>query len=146
MTPAPADPRVARVVEFFERLSPGDVARLHEVYAANARFRDPFNDVRGIDAIARIFDAMFERLEDCRFVILEAVADERGALLTWDFTFRIRRWRPSVTRRIHGATHLRFDADGRIDLHRDYWDAAGELYEQLPLVGPVLRRLRRWLA
>jgi len=141
-----ADPRVACVIEFYERLAPQDVARLHEIYAEDAYFCDPFNEVRGHAAIARIFDDMFRRLDDCRFVILEAVVDERGALLVWDFTFRIRRWRPGVTRRIHGASHLRFDAAGRVAYHRDYWDAAGELWEKLPLIGPVLRLLRRRLA
>ena len=47
--------------------------------------------------------------------------------------------------RIHGATLLRFDADGRISEHRDYWDAAGELYAKLPLIGPLMRWLKHRL-
>ena len=42
-----------------------------------------------------------------------------------------------------GASALRFAADGRVTYHRDYWDAAGELYAKLPLVGPLLRFLAR---
>ena len=37
-------------------------------------------------------------------------------------------------------------ADGRIARHRDYWDAAGELYEKLPLLGTLMRWLRRRIA
>ena len=44
---------------------------------------------------------------------------------------------------IVGATRLRFDAQGRVAEHRDYWDAAQELYEKLPLIGSVLRAIRR---
>ena len=36
--------------------------------------------------------------------------------------------------------------DGRITLHRDYWDAAEELYEKLPVIGTLMRWLRRRLA
>jgi len=140
------DARAARVIAFFEQLAPADVARLSGIYAANAYFRDPFNEVRGLSAIARIFDDMFARLADCRFVIREVVADERGTLLTWDFTFRIRRFRPATLQTIHGASHLKFDPAGRICYHRDYWDAAEELYAKLPLIGPVMRFLRRRLA
>jgi len=32
------------------------------------------------------------------------------------------------------------------DLHRDYWDAAQELYEKFPVIGWVLRHLRKRLA
>lgn len=47
---------------------------------------------------------------------------------------------------IHGASHIRLAADGKITYHRDYWDAAGGLYVKLPLIGPVLRLLHRRLA
>jgi hypothetical protein len=30
-----------------------------------------------------------------------------------------------------------------VNYHRDYWDAAGELYEQLPLVGGLMRWLKK---
>ena len=32
--------------------------------------------------------------------------------------------------------------DGRIALHRDYWDAAEELYEKLPVLGVLMRWLK----
>jgi hypothetical protein len=44
---------------------------------------------------------------------------------------------------IRGATHLRFAADGRIRYHRDYWDAAEELYAKLPVIGAMTRLLQR---
>jgi hypothetical protein len=36
-----------------------------------------------------------------------------------------------------------FDAQGLVTLHRDYWDAAEELYEKLPVVGALMRWLKR---
>ena len=37
---------------------------------------------------------------------------------------------------------LKLAPDGRVRWHRDYWDAAGELYEKLPVIGAVMRWLR----
>lgn len=137
---------LARVVAFFEHVGPDDVARIDAIYAADAYFRDPFNEVRGVRAVARVYARMFEQLDDCRFVIAETIAEGKSAVLVWNFTFRIRRWRLRGPKAIRGASHLRFTADGRIGYHRDYWDAAEELYAKLPLLGPVLRFLRRQLA
>jgi hypothetical protein len=137
---------VRRLVVFYENLAAADVARLPEFYTSDACFRDPFNDVHGVVSIQRIFDQMFEDLADCRFAIADTVVDEHAAMLVWGFTFRIRRYRPDLTRSIHGASHLRFDGDGRVRYHRDYWDAADEFYAQLPLIGPVMRFLKRRLA
>ncbi len=137
-----ADPRVQRVIDFFEHLAPADLDRLDTVYAPDARFKDPFNDAQGQAAIERIFRHMFETLDAPRFVVRDAMAEGAQAFLTWDFTFRLR-GRHAQSLCVRGGTHLRFAADGRVELHRDYWDAAEELYEKLPLLGALMRWLKR---
>jgi ketosteroid isomerase-like protein len=138
-----ADPRVERVVIFFEELAPADLRRLGDIYSGDARFKDPFNDVQGLPAIEAVFAHMFRALESPRFVVHEAVAEGDRSFLTWDFLFRFKRFSPGVDQRVHGASHLVFDANGRITAHRDYWDAAEELYEKLPAVGALMRWLKR---
>jgi ketosteroid isomerase-like protein len=137
-----ADPRVQRIIERFESLTEADVARLAEIYTADATFKDPFNEVRGSAAISRIFGHMFETLQAPRFVIHEAVLQGEQCFLTWDFAFR----RAAGALVVRGASHLRLAADGRIAMHRDYWDAAEELYEKLPVLGMLMRFLRRRLS
>ena len=141
-----ASPTTAEAVErvrgFFESISPAAVRRIDEIYAADAYFKDPFNEVRGIEPIRRIFSHMFEQVDAPRFVVREAVADGDSAFLTWDFLFRARRL-GDAEQVIHGASHLRFDADGRVSYHRDYWDAAEELYEKIPVLGGLMRAVKR---
>ena len=137
-----ADARVARVVAMFESITPADVSRLGEFYACDACFKDPFNDVRGVPAIERIFAHMFVALDSPRFVVRDIVAEGDQCFLTWDFLFRFRRFSRDE-QIVHGGSHLRFDAQGRVALHRDYWDAAEELYEKLPVVGALMRWLKR---
>jgi steroid delta-isomerase len=133
---------IDRVRAYFESITPQSAARIDEIYTADAWFKDPFNEVRGAAAIRRIFEHMFEQVGSPRFVIREVVAQGSDAFMTWDFLFRSRRLgdREQVVR---GASHLKFADDGRIRYHRDYWDAAEELYEKLPLVGGLMRLLRR---
>ena len=139
------DARVDRVVRLFESLAPQDLApqgRLAQAYQPQARFKDPFNEVQGLDAINAIFGHMFETLEAPQFTVIEIVAAADDAFLTWDFSFRSRR-AGTAAMHIHGASHLRFGDDGRVSSHRDYWDAAEELYEKLPLIGVLMRWLKR---
>jgi steroid delta-isomerase len=131
------------LVDYFQTLSIESVAEIAKVYSEDAYFCDPFNAVTGIAPIEHIFGEMFIRLHDPRFVITETIAQENSAILIWDFDFRIKSLKPQLPRRIHGLSHVRFAADGRVSYHRDYWDAAGELYEQFPLIGSVLRWLKR---
>ena len=142
-TPVDLGPAVDRVVAFFEGLQPADLARLGELYGPQSRFKDPFNDVTGLPAIRAIFEHMFANLHAPRFVVTERLTQGAQAMLVWEFHFRFKTVRPTEWQCIRGASHLRFDAHGLVTLHRDYWDAAEELYEKLPVVGGLVRWLKR---
>ncbi len=133
------------LIDWFEHLSPQTIDRIPQFYAANAEFKDPFNEVRGTDAIAHIFRHMFTQVDEPRFAIgsrFSGEGDEGGVMLLWDFHFRTRGRRPQAIC-VRGASHLRFDAAGKVVLHRDYWDAAEELYAKLPVLGALMRGLQR---
>ena len=136
------DPRVARIVALYETLSPAALPQLATIYTDDARFKDPFNEVQGVPAIRAIFEHMYRTLDNPRFVVHERVLQGTQCFLTWDFLFRMKRFDRSE-QTIHGASHLQLAADGRIRMHRDYWDAAEELYEKLPVLGALMRWLRR---
>jgi ketosteroid isomerase-like protein len=132
------------IVYWFETLSRESARDVGRYYAPDAFFKDPFNEVTGIAAIGRVFAHMFDQVDEPRFRILERWEAAHGAMLTWEFHFRLRGRAPRET--VRGASHLRFARDGRIAYHRDYWDAAEELYEKLPLLGGLMRWLRRRIA
>jgi steroid delta-isomerase len=131
------------LIDWFEHLSPETLDRIPQFYAADAEFKDPFNEVRGTDAVAHIFRHMFAQVDAPRFVVGSRFAGDDGVMLLWDFHFRTRGPLAAKAMTARGATHLRFDAEGKIVLHRDYWDAAEELYAKLPLIGCVMRGLQR---
>ncbi len=137
---------LARVVVFYETLSPASLARIAEVYAADARFKDPFNDVCGLAAIERVFRHMYTQVQDPRFRVTRCMAEGDEAWLAWEFEFRFRGWQAGQVQCIRGATHLHFGADGRVATHRDYWDTGEELFARLPLLGTLMRWLRGRLA
>lgn len=139
--PLPDASPVARVAHFFETLTPDSLAELGAVYTEDARFKDPFNEVQGLAGIRGVFEHMYRQLEAPRFVVRDRLGDAEQAFLTWDFVFHFRG--EARERVIRGSTHLRFAPDGRVREHRDYWDAAEELYEQLPVLGALMRWLRR---
>lgn len=143
-----SDPQqaLARVVAFYETLSPANLARIAEVYAADARFKDPFNDVCGLAAIERVFRHMYTQVQAPRFRVTRSMAEAGEAWLAWEFEFRFRGWQEAQVQCIRGATHLCFAADGRVAVHRDYWDTGEELFARLPLLGVLMRWLRGRLA
>ncbi|MGE0350817.1 nuclear transport factor 2 family protein [Hydrogenophaga sp.] len=142
--PAPDHrPAIDRLCAWFEALSPPSLAQVGDFYTADARFKDPFNEVWGLPAITRIFEHMFRNLHEPRFVVTQRIVDGAQCFLVWEFHFRFRRFDSTTEQVIHGGSHLQLAADGRVNDHCDYWDAAGELYEKLPVLGRLMRWLKR---
>ena len=152
MKPSTNSPALTSFIDYFEALTPADLGWLERFYAWNASFQDPFNEVVGLAHIRKIFADMFEQLHEPGFKIL-TIFEKQGqsengheAFVTWDFTFRFRAFRSSETQCVRGASHLIFDKDGLLVMHRDYWDAAGGIYEKVPVLGKLMRWLRRRLS
>lgn len=139
MTPVDA---LDRYAAFFEAMTPASLDRLHEIFAPGATFRDPFNDVAGVPAIRRVFEHMYDGVRNPAFRTLHRAAGPDVCYLKWTFTGVARRRDLAFT----GIGEIRFDAAGLAVSHIDYWDAAGALYERVPVLGAVLRLLRRRLS
>ena len=58
---------------FFEQIDTSNVDLLEHIYSPDAFFKDPFNEVHGIEAITGIFQHMFDQVDSPRFVVTTSV-------------------------------------------------------------------------
>ena len=126
------------LLSWYSLLTSTSVKQIDQFYQEDAYFKDPFNDVRGTAAIQAIFNHMFATTSQPHFVVLQSMSHEKQAFVTWIFHFSLK----SKSYAIHGVSHLLFGDDGRVNIHRDYWDSSEELLQKLPLIGNPLRWLR----
>jgi hypothetical protein len=75
--------------------------------------------------------------------VTQQVLQGSQCFLTWEFHFYFKGYKAGQEQVILGASHLVLSSAGLITTHRDYWDAAQELYEKLPVLGSVMRWLKR---
>ena len=137
---------IDQLIRAYEGLSPESVESLSDIYASDAYFKDPFNEVTGIDRILEIFRDMYRRIEQPRFVVHQWSGSAQDGFLVWDMRFVSRQMRGGPDQLIRGVTHIRFSDDGKVTYHRDYWDTGEELYVKLPVIGRLIAWLRRKLA
>ena len=139
------DAALKRYAEFFELLTAERLALLDGVMTDDVYFTDPFNSVRGIEKVRGVFADMYTQLSDARFAVTHAAMAEDGSgLLRWELNGKLRR--TGEPWHVEGMSQVRFGPDGRVSEHVDYWDAARQFYERLPVVGWLLRRIRARIA
>lgn len=134
--------RFSEIAHWFQTLTPETLERVGEMYAHDAVFVDPFNQLTGLASVRAVYQHMFDTLKQPRFVVTQTVERERDGFMTWDFLFECR----GQAQQISGCTQFKLDDQGLIILHRDYWDAAQQVYEKIPLLGSVVRMIRRKLS
>ncbi|MEN2990129.1 nuclear transport factor 2 family protein [Tistrella sp. BH-R2-4] len=140
----PARRGLAAWCTFFETLSPATLDRIDALSVPDLRFVDPFNDVTGRERVRALLAHMFQTLDAPRFVVLHQACDGDIGLIRWRFTARRSGQAAGFT--IEGMSEVRLAGDGRVIAHIDHWDAAGQIYERVPVLGFVLRRIRARLA
>lgn len=131
---------LSRYLRLFEDLTPATIGELSSLTTADVVFRDPFNDTRGQEAMQRVFEQMFRDVRDPRFRIIRVLSNDAFCFVNWQFTGRIRGLREPVD--FTGMSEIRLASNGLVSRHIDYWDAASEIYQKLPLLGWVVKRLK----
>ena len=117
-------------LSWFENLDRQSLSQIDEFYAQNSFFKDPFNEFEGIEKIKQVFNHMFDKLEDPRFLFIDKIKGEESLFVTWDFLFVL----GNKKYKIHGSTLVKYDEEGKINYHRDYWDVGEELLLQIPII------------
>jgi steroid delta-isomerase len=129
-------------IVFFEQMKREDLVRLPEFFAHQARFKDPFNDVTGVEQISKVFHHMFETLNTPKFIIDEAVLESDVAYIKWKFTGASN----AKQLKLVGVSRVVFNDQGLVLEHVDYWDASEQFYMKLPVIGSILRFIRNQAA
>lgn len=130
--------RVQELQTWYANLSSENLNQIDNFYSEDAFFKDPFNEVTGRAAIRKIFDHMFRTTDNPRFVFIDTIVQQDQAFLSWRFHFGLNGKQYEVI----GASHLQFDGEARVRMHRDYWNPAEELWQKVPLLGVLIRWLR----
>lgn len=134
-----------RFKRFFSDLTPQRVRNdAASVYAANAILHDTLATHEGVEAIRAYLMRTAERASGVKVDIQRVLIEGNDAFLVWrmDITWSAFRQKGRTTRS-HGMSHIRFDNDGKVALHHDFWDSAGGFFEHLPLVGGLIRWVKR---
>lgn len=125
-----------------ETLTADNIDNLDARLAEDVRFRDPFHDTTGRAAMKQAIARVFDTATDVSFRVDDHAAAADRIFFQWRLAAKLR----GQDWRVSGVTIVVFDDAGQVLSHEEYWDAASQLYERFPLIGPLLRFLRRRVA
>lgn len=127
----------AELINWYQNLNADSVHKIHEYYAADTYFKDPFHEFFALTPLVDLYVEMFKKLKNPSFIITKEFFDEshNELVLFWDFKFSAL----GKTITIAGTTLFKFNPGGKINYHVDYWDSVSELWLKIPFIGSVVK-------
>ncbi|WP_248748995.1 nuclear transport factor 2 family protein [Pseudomonas sp. MWU15-20650] len=131
-----------RFAHAFATLDKHNLDRLDSLYSADIIFVDPLHEIHGLPAMRHYFAELYSNVSQLRFDFhgFDPVADGEG-YLRWKMSFCHPRLANGKVIQVEGCSHLMWH--DKVYRHRDYFDAGAMLYEQLPVIGRMIRWLKR---
>ena len=130
--------REEKFIHFFRHLTAENLHQIKDVFTSDAHFKDPFNDVLGVDAITIVFTHMFATTEQPKFIVNHFASKQDKLFIQWQFTFIKNKTNWSVD----GSSMVTFDENDQVKQHIDYWDPAEQIYSKIGLLKPIMNYLK----
>ena len=139
-----SDATLERFKSLFNAARPDLETLMAECYSETVVFRDPLVERRGREALSRYLNDAYARVTRCGFDFGSTARCPDHLTLPWTMTLEHRRLARGAPIIVDGITLLQTDAEtGLISYHRDYYDAGQLIYENVPLIGGLVRYMRR---
>jgi hypothetical protein len=114
-------------------------------FAPNAYLNDQIRELQGVEAIEEYLVETSEKFGEGTFAVEHAAREGAEFYFRWTMSFTLDEGSDKPPLVAPGVSHVRFDDRGRILFQRDYWDTTSTVYERIPVLGGMIRLVKKRL-
>lgn len=115
------------------------------VYAPDAYLNDTLVTHHGAEEIKAYFLETAETMTSYKVTIDDTASSGKEHYVRWTMVFSAPKLNGGKPVESVGMSHVRFNGDGQVIMHQDYWDSGFNIYGQIPVVGGAIETIRRRL-
>lgn len=117
-------------------------ANIRQTYAERLYFNDTIKTLTHVDELVEYMVETAAKVEATNVTIDDVVKSDEDYYIRWTMHIQMDVMGRTIDSKSLGMTQLRFNSDGKIIFHQDYWDGAEGLYEHLPYVGRWVKKIK----
>jgi hypothetical protein len=149
---APAEPdviknkRIQPLITLYNQMKQISLAdQIAETYAEKLFFNDTIVTLHKRQDLLKYLQHTQQQLDSMSFEVLGIQEKSDDVFVRWTMHTRFTVMGQSRNIQSIGMSHLRFNSEGKIILHQDYWDSMQGFYQHLPIIGGVLQWIKNGL-
>jgi len=137
--------RIEKTVATFNALDKDNMHVLDDFYHDAVVFEDPLGHIEGLPALKDYYARMYGNVQTIRFDFARHIVDGETHVAIWTMRMSAKGLNRGNEVAVDGVSVLRFDEDDLVVYHRDYFDVGAMVYEHVPVLGFITRRVKRHL-
>ena len=127
---------------YFAKMDFDNDSILDDIYSKNVVFKDPIHEINGIEHLSKYFKKLNDNLIEGSFQFLDESTIGNKTFISWEMNLRLKK--PNKNVKASGISVLTIEE--KIVSQRDYFDAGELFYENIPVLGGIIRFLKKKIA
>lgn len=137
---------IEKFSSFYTDLETMKPEELSSIYSTDVEFIDPIGKHVGIKSVEDYFNRLLDKAEQCRFIIHNKCSSrDNEYTVTWTMIYSSPSMNGGKPMEVEGVTLLSI-SENKIVRHRDYFDLGQMVYENVPVLGRIIKRIKRVMA
>ncbi|MFT6863914.1 MAG: hypothetical protein ACJAVK_002476 [Akkermansiaceae bacterium] len=135
---------IKRFTDFLKNVDSKDYLNENtsKAYAEGAYLDDTIVTHYGPDEIKDYFIQTAETMTSFEVNILDTTRSGPDHYIRWEMIFAAPRLSGGEPIHSVGVSQVRFDSEGKVAFHQDFWDSGKNIYGQIPVVGGLIAVIR----
>ena len=117
-----------------------------KTYAEGAYLNDTLVTHYGPEEIEAYFLKTAETMTEFKVTIDDVVRSGNDHYFRWTMIFAAPRLAKGTPIHSVGMSQVRFDAEGKVVFHQDFWDSGANIFGQAPVSGGIISTIRKRIA
>lgn len=130
---------IQQVIDLFSVYTEENLSKnLTNVYAEKIYFRDAFKEFSDSSELLEYMLAGLKPLDQAEFVFNRVARSGGDFYFDWTMRLDFKKTPPNTWEESIGVSHMRFNSEGKVIFHQDYWDPTDIVYRRIPIAKQLI--------
>tara|TARA_B100000925_G_scaffold291892_1_gene282237 strand:- start:7516 stop:8016 length:501 start_codon:yes stop_codon:yes gene_type:complete len=139
------DDNITKTIHFFNSLRSDNTHILDDFYAKDIKFYDPVGKIETLPKMKAYYKNMYEGVKSIRFDFKTNAKNDEIYFFSWKMYLQTPKLNNGEEFFVTGVSEIHFNDEGLVRYHRDYFDLGEMVYERIPVVGWIVKKVKNRL-
>ncbi len=136
--------RTDKTVKFFNDLTKDRLDLVDDFYHKDATLVDPIGDHKSRETIKSYYGMMYKPVTKIKFTFGEIIMEDDNLVLPWRMDYSSKKLKSGKNISVDGVSVLKWDLETETVIHhRDYFDMGEMVYEEVAILGRVVKWIKK---